>query len=305
MSVYITSFFTIRALTNMHVGSGGSNIGVVDNLVQRDPLTGIPAINASSLKGAIRNHFTEYMKYDEEGDEDSQMSSFAYRVIFGLEDKEITSIENKPDNEKNEVQKQYEKLPKQGLMKFFDAKMLFIPARSDKKIFYHTTSWEILKDFIQTLEDLGWKAPFEVGKSTENVVYGQEAAYVEDYKCVPSAETENITKIKNLFKINDLAILKYEDFKQLCTVLPVIARNNLENGRSTNLWYEEIVPRQSIFVTMMAQYNNFEAKETNRFVNKFTSFKAKVLESKIQIGGNASIGYGLTEFKVLGVSNEQ
>lgn len=295
----------IRALTNMHVGSGAANVGVIDNLVQRDPLTDIPAINASSLKGAIRNHFVEYMSDAKEANEDSKMSSFAYRVIFGLEDKEISSIEKMSDNEKNEAQKQYEKLPKQGLMKFFDAKMLFIPARSDKKIFYHATSWEVLKDFIHTLEDLGFKAPFEIGESTENAVYAQEKAHVEDYECNPAAETENIAKIKNLFCIDDLAILKHEDFIHLCKTLPVIARNNLENGRSTNLWYEEIVPRQSIFVTMMAQYNNFEAKERNRFVNKFTEFKEQLLKSKIQIGGNASIGYGLTQFSALGVSNEQ
>ncbi|MCC8070341.1 MAG: RAMP superfamily CRISPR-associated protein [Bacteroidales bacterium] len=50
------TLFTIDCLTNMHVGSGADNDGLIDNLIQRDAVTDLPTINASSLKGALRDH---------------------------------------------------------------------------------------------------------------------------------------------------------------------------------------------------------------------------------------------------------
>jgi len=49
--------YKITAMTNMHVGSGDMNFGVIDKLVQRDSLTGYPVIYSSSLKGALREFF--------------------------------------------------------------------------------------------------------------------------------------------------------------------------------------------------------------------------------------------------------
>ncbi|MCD4675191.1 MAG: hypothetical protein K8S18_04240 [Desulfobacula sp.] len=54
-----TTFYKIRTITNLHVGAGDANYGVIDNLVQRDVVTGLPVIHGSSLKGAIRE-FYEY-----------------------------------------------------------------------------------------------------------------------------------------------------------------------------------------------------------------------------------------------------
>ena len=54
-----TQLFIITAQTNLHVGSGDSNYGIIDNLVQRDVLTELPHIHASSLKGALREFYEE------------------------------------------------------------------------------------------------------------------------------------------------------------------------------------------------------------------------------------------------------
>ena len=43
----------IELITNLQVGNGEANFGVIDNLIQRDAATGFPCINASSLKGAM------------------------------------------------------------------------------------------------------------------------------------------------------------------------------------------------------------------------------------------------------------
>ncbi|MCS4455235.1 RAMP superfamily CRISPR-associated protein [Clostridium botulinum] len=47
--------YTIRCLTNMHVGSGDASYTLIDNQVQRDVITGFPTINSSSLKGSLRS----------------------------------------------------------------------------------------------------------------------------------------------------------------------------------------------------------------------------------------------------------
>lgn len=69
---------------------------------------------------------------------------------------------------------------------------------------------------------------------------------------------------------------------ELAKELPVIARNFLDNGVSKNLWYEEVVPRESVFVACIQA-----ADDT----------LAKALHGKVvQLGGNATVGYGYCLF---------
>jgi CRISPR-associated protein Cmr4 len=48
--MYNNKAYIIKTKTNLHVGSGDINFGIVDNEVQRDTITNLPVINASSLK---------------------------------------------------------------------------------------------------------------------------------------------------------------------------------------------------------------------------------------------------------------
>lgn len=50
--------FRIECFTNLHVGAGDVAVSIVDNCVQRDILTGYPTIHGSSLKGALRAHWS-------------------------------------------------------------------------------------------------------------------------------------------------------------------------------------------------------------------------------------------------------
>ena len=64
--------------------------------------------------------------------------------------------------------------------------------------------------------------------------------------------------------------------------LPVIARNQLNNGISANLWYEEFVPRKTVFLTLISR----ECEEDTGF--------DKMLKEPFQMGANATVGYGLS-----------
>lgn len=83
-------------------------------------------------------------------------------------------------------------------------------------------------------------------------------------------------------------------FKELSEELPIIARNHLENGQSENLWYEEIVPHQTLFITYIQRPPN-------------EKYELKLDGETIQIGGNATVGYGLCKFKKISTQckNEQ
>ena len=79
---------------------------------------------------------------------------------------------------------------------------------------------------------------------------------------------------------NKIAIVKdFNDYD-----LPVIARHYLDNGESKNLWYEEVVPHDSVFYTFILTPD----KEMELDLNEI-----------IQIGGHASIGCGFTKFTQL------
>ncbi len=59
----------VEVCTGLHIGTGGAaGIGLVDNPVIRDPLTGRPIIPGSSLKGRLR-HATEILLGDAAKDE--------------------------------------------------------------------------------------------------------------------------------------------------------------------------------------------------------------------------------------------
>ena len=69
---------------------------------------------------------------------------------------------------------------------------------------------------------------------------------------------------------------------------PFLSRNHLEDGVSQNLWYEEVVPREALFGFVIL------APEGDSLLEKFNQL---VKENIIQIGANATIGYGLCHFQ--------
>ena len=52
--------YTIRTITNLHMGDIGSAVNIIDKSVQKDAVTEYPTIYATSLKGALRNAAAPY-----------------------------------------------------------------------------------------------------------------------------------------------------------------------------------------------------------------------------------------------------
>lgn len=56
--------FLIKCLTNLHVGNGDVNYNIIDQEVEKDPITELPMINSSGVKGALKEHCENYLSKD-------------------------------------------------------------------------------------------------------------------------------------------------------------------------------------------------------------------------------------------------
>ncbi len=248
--------YILENVTNMHVGSGDINFGVVDNLVQKDPVTNLPVIHSSSLKGSFREYFEEVLKDDD-----------AIEYIFGQEN---SSSSKQP-----------------GAYTFFEAKLLTRPVRSNVELFFNATSPAVIREFLENCTIFGINVP-EREKleklSTTDIkkitVFGNfDKVYIED---------EEAEVVKDNFSSSllgkNIVLYPDEEFKDLS--LPFIARNKIsKEGTSENLWYEEVVPKYSKFYFFINPPVN---RDDN--VKKFDDVFEKI--DLIQFGANKSIGYG-------------
>lgn len=271
--------YKINCHTNLHVGSGDSNYGIIDNLVQRDVLTEFPMINESSLKGSIKEFFVNEVKKEVKNQEEPKI---------------LTTKEAQKDRRIRQV---FGNEEGQGDYRFYAAHLLLFPIRTNNKPYLLATCPKILKEFCDMAEVMG----IEKGKLDEirklaqldiklnaPIVFGntEVGTLIEytDFKAVHSINS--VPAI--LGNANEIVLMADIDFKKVCgeNKLPVIARNHLEDGRSTNLWYEEIVPRKSVFYCFIGEAVN----------NDNPNFFSDNIKKPMQIGANASIGYGLVTF---------
>ncbi len=150
---------------------------------------------------------------------------------------------------------------KKGSVLFFDASLLFIPKQcGEGKTYELVYSDKVLEDF---------------SKKVNNLIDGKGI----------SKETL-LEKVRSIMGTENVASnsVDGDTFTTYCNddALPIIARNCLENGESTNLWYEQVLPSLSVLATVIV------TKESGRM---------DLLNEKIvQIGANATIGYGYCKF---------
>jgi len=260
-------FLLIECRSNLHVGSGNENYGVIDKAVQRDAASRLPVIHGSGLKGALREHFNG--------------EAFVSHV-FGSSPKE-----DDPN-----------KKSKAGNYNFHDGWLIGYPVRSNVLPFFTATTPQIVQELLDHCRDFRVDLKPELARllqelariSNENPVVFHQPNFkdtpeiiLEDWMAEndPNEFTkDDLTALEAIFGKN-LAVLPFQKFQELTDNLPVIARNYLENGQSANLWYEEVVPRGSRFYTFI------EAKKMYADFNPTGRF---------QLGGNATVGNGQTIF---------
>lgn len=207
--------YKLTCLTNLHVGNGESNFDIIDNAVEKAPVTGLPTINSSGVKGALRQYFME-QKIEEKIITD----------IFGSEQKKSQGVGSMP-----------------GKVKFYQADLLARPARASQgdRTNYMVTSHEAISIFNQKAKIFGSNEINAVSAKRDEI--GVEG--LADFE------------VAEIVLIDDTCTVIATDCMLRDLPLPVLARNQLEDGISKNLWYEQVVPHKSIFTFVVSSdYGN-------------------------------------------------
>jgi CRISPR-associated protein Cmr4 len=249
---YKAAFFSITTKTPMHCGAGGENFWIIDKLIQRDETTNLPNINSSSLKGALREYMKDYLSNSK------KINGLSWATvlfqIFGNDNTDLSTSDK--DIVAKDLNVPVNKLEIAGDLRILPAELLSIPTLKEGKI-KHIISCEWLKqNLYEKIELFDHKLSDRV--TLETIIQSNE--YIDEIEFCEKVDDYN---------------------------LPVIARNHLEDGTSTNLWYEQVLPRETkLFFTVV--YNNEEL---------FKIFKDSVITHPIQIGANASVGYGFCKIE--------
>ncbi|MHA1227632.1 MAG: type III-B CRISPR module RAMP protein Cmr4 [Candidatus Hodarchaeales archaeon] len=251
------------AETSIHPGSGQSS-SFVDLPVSRETITEFPYISSTSLKGALSSAYYNHKSRDE---------------FFGKSDR-------------------------MGKIIISDARILFLPIRSLNSPYKWITCKYILERLVRDLARLDRETTIEANL---------EEIDIEDFNCISAEDGSSVIfleereftivgginkKILSYLKgciPNDnvakrletqLVVLSDNDFKWFARYgLSIRARNKLneENKTSENLWYEENIPMDTVFYSLV--FSNDE--------NLLKSFSEELEGKKyIQVGGNESVGQG-------------
>jgi len=295
-----SGLLTFYAETSLHMGSGTS-LSYVDLPIQREKYTDFPIMQASGIKGVIREFAERQWKDDKTKVE----------IIFGPEqgDKFASCIV------------------------FTDAKILLFPVRSVSGIFAWITSPFVLKRFKRDLESAGKDNNEEIDipepsgeekiivansilkvQSTNQVMLEEFVFDVEDGK------SEEANKIANKIKeflpenpafqdlINELpkrfcivADNVFKDFVKLAVEIQTRIKINQATGTVEEgaLFTEELVPSESIFYSLVFfndPYNKINGLQNvddvmNTTQNLFSNFPL------LQLGGDETLGRGLLRVK--------
>lgn len=299
----------IYTMSPLHVSTGQAE-GAIDLPVVKEPHTGFPVIPASSLKGVARDAF-----------EGNGLSKEAVNKLFGPTVDETTG---KASNATGEAGKGASEAGKAtggqgsaptlfaGALVFTEARLVAYAARSLNRPFLYVTSRLVLERLARDLRaanvDIGPLALPATGASVlvaekslvEKTLVLEDLVYTRDI--VHSAQAETIGKsLAALLPAEDgatrhrfaksLVVIPDEHFAMLVRRLPVRARIKLNDSKTTsgdggNLWYEEQVPSDCLFVSLIgARRGKGGALQT------FREHGSRLEVS--QIGGNETVGEGI------------
>jgi len=288
-----TKPFVIKVVTPLHAGSG-QDLGIVDLPIQRERHTSYPKIEASGLKGSIRDHFRNSQK-TEKKDID---------IIFG------------PEKSGDHA----------GALGFTDAKILLFPVKSAKGLFAWITCNDVLNKFKTDLKLCEIKTDFTIPKNpngecivteNSNLKINDNAVVLEEYafKISQTKIDENLIKILESFTAIDnlneqLLILSNDDFKDFVNLsTEVITRTKIDVKTGTvakgALFSEEYLPAESIMYSLAIASSIFTTNDKKKdFLNGKSDKEAVIsywvdnVPKIMQIGGNANIGKGIVEIVI-------
>jgi CRISPR-associated protein Cmr4 len=291
--------------TPLHAGSGTS-LGVVDLPIQRERTTGYPIVQASGLKGCLR---------EAAGGQDAQK----IKLVFG------------PDPQRGERPDEHA-----GALSVGEARILLFPVRSLMGVFGWVTSKDVLARFQREAEmaELGvkWRAEGPqnqeeawVSSSCDLMVPQSDKIVLEEFafKAKKRKEVDEIAAwlAENAFpmaKDNDEYTYWRNKVKTSLVILPenafrdftlfsteVISRIRLNDEKKTvergALWSEEHLPSDTLlyaalFVSKPRVGNAPNDLKDGTAVLNFV--KICVDGKRLQLGGDSTVGRGFVKVRL-------
>jgi len=285
--------------TPVHAGTGTS-LSIVDLPIQRERITGLPIVQASSLKGVLRAE------------------------VERLKGKQIAETLFGP-----ETQRAHEHA---GCVSPHDARLLLFPIRSLVGVFAWATCPFVLERFKREMIAAGfsvnWSVPTLPANSQQALVAESSEIIVDAtivleefaFKAQPSTEAKSIAEwlAENAFPQSDeykpfrewlpkrFVILPdnaFRDFTQLAT--EVIARIRLKPETKTvaegALWSEEHLPNETllyapIFVSkpLAPNANQLGLTDSNAVLQVLNNLQL----DRLQIGGDETVGRGIVKVRL-------
>ena len=281
------------AETPLHPGTG-STTGVVDLPVQRERHTDFPIIQASGIKGAMREAAEKkWPAIDEDG---KKKTNPIVSAIFGPKDSDHA-----------------------GALAVTDARILAFPVRSLTNVYVWVTCPAVISrlkrdaallriDALTKLDDLSVTEGNALSVKKGDLILEEltfkldddhkakiEELITEITKFIPNRDIYRAVKTK---MNTDLVIISDTDFTHLVkNATQVSARIVLkENKTSENLWYEESIPPDTLFYTLlMASKPRIEPKDNKTDIKEALNVLKKVednIKDYLQVGGNETVGMG-------------
>lgn len=282
-----TQAFHLHAITGLHVGTG-QGIGVIDMPIARERASNLPLVPGSGIKGVLRDECKDRDDIDEKN----------YKALFGPE---------ADDNASDFA----------GALAVSDARLLCLPIRSWRGTFAWVTCPMILRRYQRDLQDNNNpNLPDSILEpddesaypSSETALEESNKIYLEDLDLNKAGNNADIMDKWAKFIANQ--IFTDESWQTLFTKRFLIVSDNTfdflsetateiraririqEDTRTVQqgaLWYEEHLPAETILWGIIGSDN---ARDES---NKSAKELLKILpdnDTRIQIGGNATIGAG-------------
>jgi len=276
------AMLTLYAAAYLHPGASGAT-SAIDLPVQREVHTNLPVIPASGLKGALRQKAGERLERGE------------LEAVFG------------PDTLNADKHA--------GSLLLGEAKLLALPIRSLRRVFYWVSSPLALNRLGRDLARIGTDLP-QLPEPREGVAMvppesadGKLVLEELDFEVRQSVELGEILRITKddllpagageylLDKFTrDFALVTDDEFRHLCRVgTQVSARVQLkENKTSNNFWYEESLPPETIFhAVVLTQGSRGDRRMgAGEVMGLLDGGAIRPHDGLVQVGGNETVGQG-------------
>jgi CRISPR-associated protein Cmr4 len=278
---YICTFY---AISPIHAGSGAAT-STVDLPIQRERHTNWPHIQASGVKGAMRDHYRKFA-----GDKQDQTINF----IFGSD----------KDNDKNQDGFDGDH---PGSISISDAKLLAFPVRSNVAPFVWVTCPSVLKRLKTDLEFAKFAALEEIPRAAEAeaiVLKGPLSGNIVLEDAVVSVSgTESSFELPEEFPaIERLLLVSDEMFDYCvssCTEIQTQIKIDSLTGTASDgaLRYQELLPSDSILYSIV--YYSKSAGLNELQADMIQSHIEDVIKDFVQIGGDETLGRGICKISWL------